>query len=66
MRVPERPTLDGLSPSERAKGLYQEALDALDMAGATSNGPERIMLLNLAIQLRRWAREFEEMKDEEG
>ena len=60
----ERPSLDGLSPVDRAKSLYQEALEMLDLALAAS-GSERIMLLHTALELRQWARDFEAMKEED-
>jgi hypothetical protein len=60
----ERPSLDGMSPSARAKVLYQEALGVLDQALET-NGPERILLMDKALRLRQWAREFLEMKEGE-
>lgn len=60
----ERPQLVGKSPAEKAAILQQEALATLDLALA-ADGSQRMLWLNAALELRRWAREYEQEGDAE-
>ena len=55
----ERPELGDKTPAALAAELRREALDFLDLA-LKAHGSERTWLLGTAMQLRQWAREFEE------
>jgi hypothetical protein len=59
----DRPDLDGRSRKEKARILHRESLESLDLA-LDAVGSERMLLLNTALKLRRWAKELE--RDAEG